>query len=133
MKVSKLTNRSKSLKVKERQSSQNFTQEENPEGHKPELEVRDINDAFRLLYRIYTAEKSDSMEDLQLFYKEASSFFQFEKRSAKDQKGLNDCLQDKKSMKEFMTSVRNFIIPLVFGRSKNLNVLNRTGVTLQLA
>jgi hypothetical protein len=112
-------NRSKSCKLKETKSLKNPPHEKKPYDQKLELEFRDINDGFRLLYLIFKAEKSDSIEDLQAFCKEAFIFFQYEKRSAENQKGLNACLKDKESMKEFMRDVRNFIVPLVFGLHKN--------------
>lgn len=116
---SNLTNGSISFKAAEYQSSLNSLHERKSEDRKPEMEVRNINDALRLLFVIYKAEKSDCIKDLTLFCKEAFIFFQYEKLSAENQKGLDDCLRDKKSMKDFMKDVRNFLFSLIYGISKN--------------
>ena len=115
---SNLTRGSNSLKAAEYHYSQNSLHEEVPEDHKQEMEVRNINDVFRLLAVIHTAEKSDSIKDFRLFCKEAFIFFQYEKLSAKNQKGFNDCLRDKTSMKVLMKDVRNFLFTVIYGISK---------------
>jgi hypothetical protein len=105
--------------VSECQTPSVSNQGEVPEGSKPKMEVRDINDVFRLLSFIHKADKTDSIKDLQTFCKEAFIFFEYEKLSAKNQKGLNDTMRNKKSMKKFMMEVKVFLFQVIYDLGKN--------------